>query len=197
MSRSQDTTDYSRFGEQPPELHIEDHGRALVITRKRSREQRGGAVVIALVSATITGYVFYKRYPIEEFSFGSVGPIAVSLIISLGLLYTMAVFLKNETTIVVDSESLSVGEGPLPWPGKLQVPIELITQIVTQKIEHRSKEHGTRYQLELQIRGHGRKQLLPGSQDRAPHRFLEQVLEDYMGIEDDFGKKRSRTRRVP
>ena len=187
MSRSQ-ATDYSRFGEQPPELHIEDHGRALVVTRKRSREQRGGAVFVALVSASMTGYVFY--------AFGSVGPIAVSSIISLVLLYTMAVFLTNETTIIVDSESLSVGEGPLPWPGKLQVPIELVTQIVTQKIEHRRKEHGTRYQLELQIRGHGRKKLLPSSRDRAPHRFLEQVLEDYMGIEDDFGKKRSRTRRV-
>ena len=104
--------------------------------------------------------------------------------------FTIAILL-NTTEIRVSNRRLTVKHGPVPVPGNVEVESSDIDQLwVEQKISTSSSSNSTStstsvsYPLYLRTKDGTRKVLMRSSHDSELSLFLEQQIEDFLGIED-------------
>lgn len=105
--------------------------------------------------------------------------------VGLGLTYfTVAGFL-NTTTVTASSEGLSFRHAPLPWPGNRTIPARDLSQLYCQRHVSRGK-NGTHesYSLNAVVRGSHKLKLLSGLSDPDQCLFIEQAVEEHLGIVD-------------
>lgn len=113
------------------------------------------------------------------------------LIACIGLFYFAAVRAFNKHQIRVDGARLQVTQGPLPWPGTRKLDASDISQLYS--TEHESRvESGKDGKGRVQIRKHyslsantrsgGQVKLLSGLGDPRQALWLEQEIENLLGI---------------
>ena|GEM_PF-1335017 len=102
-----------------------------------------------------------------------------------GLIFlTLALFL-NETTVTVQHGKLSIRHAPLPWWGNRTLPIEDLEQLFCKKNLTHSKDGKTGfYELHAILRNGQQITLLQYHEEPEKVLFIEQLLEEHLGIVD-------------
>jgi hypothetical protein len=95
----------------------------------------------------------------------------------------------NRTDITVDSNTLNVRHGPVPWPGNRTIRTAAVRQLYCKKVTHRrkSKWGNESFHYTYNVMLLTQRRTVPlvkrlGSMDEAV--FIEQSIEKYLGITD-------------
>lgn len=103
----------------------------------------------------------------------------------LAVFYSAMALLFNRTTIVVRDDELSIAHGPIPWRGNCRIPTADLEQLYTEeRIEQRKNDVSRHYDLSAVMKGGARKKLVKGLPEPAQALFLEQRIEERLGIID-------------
>ncbi|MDQ8186860.1 hypothetical protein [Pelagicoccus sp. SDUM812002] len=98
--------------------------------------------------------------------------------------YTIALFV-NKTDIRIDTYNLSVNHYPLPWKGKLQIPVENVQQVYCkEKITRNKNNTSITYEVHCIDRNNKQKKLLSGLTDSSQAQFIEAEVEKILGVKD-------------
>ena len=109
----------------------------------------------------------------------------IHLAVGFSLLYWALALLRNRTTIVITDDELSVTHGPVPWPGKQRIAISELTQLFTEERLEQGRSRERRfYDLSAVMKDGRRKKLVKGLSEPAQALFLEQRIEERLGIVD-------------
>lgn len=112
---------------------------------------------------------------------------SIHALVGIGMTYVCLAMWVNSTFIKVDATNLSVDHGPLPWPGAISLnPSEFIQLYTVEVISRNSRGAGCTYSYELQVRTEKgqRIKLLSGLESVEHCLYLEQQIEEFLGIED-------------
>lgn len=103
--------------------------------------------------------------------------------VGIGLTYSVLCMFLNRTEIKVTAGDLSIWHGPVPCPGNCKLPTSDIKQLYVTENEQRGK-NGCRYTYDVNaMKQNDTKQKLIGNlQDIQQALFLEQKLEQHLGI---------------
>jgi hypothetical protein len=116
--------------------------------------------------------------------------------VGVGLTYTCLAMLFNRTVITVDRDWMTVRHGPFFWPGQFTVATEEVDQFYCREQLGAGKTAPTQYHPDMRRSGavtaslmlvtkDGRERpVWRYEQDRNVVLFLEQRLEEHLGIED-------------
>ncbi|MBM80993.1 MAG: hypothetical protein CMJ78_10425 [Planctomycetaceae bacterium] len=106
--------------------------------------------------------------------------------VGVGLVYYIFALFINHTEITVSDGSIRVSHGPLPWGGNKTVSADSVSQLFCYERIRRTKNGGRNYSYEVKIaRDRGRNQtLVAGLHDVEQAMFIEQEIEEFLGIED-------------
>lgn len=110
------------------------------------------------------------------------------LAIGMGMAYYTGALFVNKTSLSVSEEFLTVGAGPLPWPGTKKIPVGDLKQLYVKQQEHYNQEQGTTYytyQLRAKLEGEIEENLMVLDEaDAKVVKVVEQKIEKYLGITD-------------
>lgn len=99
--------------------------------------------------------------------------------------YTIAHWF-NKTDIFVNNGQMEVKIGPFPWYGNIKLQTNNITQFYTKRIVKRSKEkQRVSYEVRYILTNKTDKKLLAGLAARVQAEYIEQKIEQYLGIKND------------
>lgn len=105
--------------------------------------------------------------------------------VGLWLIYWVAAMFMNSTVIHASRDWLQVRCGPLPWPGKQDLPRPQIHQLYcTEKVSHGKNGSSAQYRVEAVLDGNRRATLAKGFANPEQALFVEQQLEKFLGIAD-------------
>ena len=105
--------------------------------------------------------------------------------VGVGLTYFVLAGFFNRSRVSVRQGSLRVAHGPVPWPGKLEIPVGSLQQLYCKEKVSRSK-NGTqyRYVVHAVLKNGRQRKLLSGLDQLDQALWLEQELEASLGIRD-------------
>ena len=106
--------------------------------------------------------------------------------VGVGLTYYVITGFLNRTDLLVDGQALRIRHGPLPWPGRADIPRTSIDQLYAKR-KTRHTKNGVRhsYQLFAILDGGRRRKLLGGRLDELEQvLYIEQEIEALLGIRD-------------
>lgn len=110
------------------------------------------------------------------------------LAVGMGMAYYTGALFVNKTSLNVSEEYLSVGAGPLPWPGRKKIPVGDLKQLYVKQQEHYNQEQGTTYytyQLRAKLDGEMEENLMVlDESDVKVVKQVERKIETYLGITD-------------
>jgi hypothetical protein len=171
---------------QPPGIMLEDLGDGLRLTR---RWFTCAAVFLTFFCIAWDGFlVFWYSMALRPDApwIMAVFP-SLHLAVGVGLTYlTLALYL-NRTRLEVANGRLSVSSGPLPWPGNRDLDLSEIEQLYCRESASRSNDNGSvsySYSVSAVLKGGREVKLLSSLPNREQALFIEQIVEQYLGIED-------------
>lgn len=108
------------------------------------------------------------------------------ILIGLGTAYMALAMLLNQTIIQVEDSELRVSHHPLPWPGAKRVDPTQIRQLYCSEYVAYTQNKQPQYRMKVHavMRGGSRLDLISGIEDAGQALYLEQLLEEHLGIED-------------
>lgn len=93
--------------------------------------------------------------------------------------------LLNSTVITVTAEQLTIRHGPLPWAGNLAVASAELKQLYcSEHLSQRKNDVQRRYGVEAILNDNTRRTLIKGLFDADQALFIEQEIEEHLGIVD-------------
>lgn len=105
--------------------------------------------------------------------------------VGVGLTYFTIALFVNKTQIAVEAGQLGIRHGPLPWPGSGSYDTTDIEQFYCkQRVRHGKNSSQTTYELHAVVGDGQKKKLLSGLHETDQALYIEQQLEDHLGIED-------------
>lgn len=106
--------------------------------------------------------------------------------VGIGLTYLTIALFVNRTVITVQSGQLGIRHGPLPWIGNQTLDATRISQIYCKEHRGNSQNGGSQITYRLHaVTTDGRNlKLLSGLSDEEQALYIEQQLEDHLGIAD-------------
>jgi hypothetical protein len=96
--------------------------------------------------------------------------------------YVAITGLFNHTRITVDATGVTVKHGPLPFPGNATIPRAELAQLFCEEV--RSNKGAHTYRLSAIVARGAKRALLSGLPNAAQARYLEQRIEERLGIVD-------------
>lgn len=109
----------------------------------------------------------------------------VHVAVGVAITYTAVAKLLNRTTVDCDGMALRVRHGPLPWWPQPTVPVAALEQLYVERKVKRGKNGTTvSWNLLAVTRDHSGLPLVTGLDDLDQALWLEQELEDGLGIRD-------------
>lgn len=108
------------------------------------------------------------------------------ILIGLGTAYTALAILLNRTIIQVEDSELRVSHHPLPWPGATRVDPTQIHQLYCSEYVAYTQNKRPQYRMKVHalMRDGSHLDLIRGIEDAGQALYLEQLLEEHLGIED-------------
>lgn len=117
----------------------------------------------------------------EMAAFGS-----IHAIVGICLTYWCIASYVNNTTITASSYLIKIQHAPLPFPGSKEYNIAQLEQVYTKERVVRGK-NGTSYYYDLYIiDGNKHTKVLPNLTSKEQALYIEQEIEKYLGIEDQY-----------
>jgi hypothetical protein len=109
----------------------------------------------------------------------------VPVLMGVIVLYVSLAGLVNRTTFAIADEVLTIRHGPLPWPGKRDLPVREIAQLYCEEevVRHRNGSRSN-YHLGAVMRDGTKRRLVANLPAPEHALFLEQRLEEHLGIAD-------------
>jgi hypothetical protein len=98
----------------------------------------------------------------------------------LAILYVAIAFLANTTTVAVASGQITVSHQPVPWPGSRTLHTTEIRQLFC--CERRGSKGSRSYDVMARLTSDREVKLLSGLSDEREARFLEQRIEERLGL---------------
>jgi len=145
------------------------------------------AYFFAFFSAFWNGITFTIIFQaIKAGEWGAVAFCSIHGSIGLGMLYfTIACFI-NRTYIRVAYQSIDIKHKPLPWPGSKRVNSSDLKQLFSKEKIHRNR-NGVSYSYEVHAITHAGAtiKMVTGMQKSEHAIFIEQQIENYLGIRDE------------
>jgi hypothetical protein len=109
----------------------------------------------------------------------------VHVAVGVGVFYSAVAGLLNSTTLIVGDGQLSIAHRPLPWLGARTLAANEIKQLYcVEKIKRTKNGHATTYVVKAQRRGGDEVDLVKNLDEPAQALFIEQKVEDALGIQD-------------
>jgi hypothetical protein len=100
----------------------------------------------------------------------------------LAILYVAMAFLANTTTIAIASGRITITHAPVPWPGSQTLPTTEIRQLFC--FERRGSKGSRSYDVMARLTSDREVKLLSGLADEREAKFLEQRIEERLGLPD-------------
>lgn len=119
--------------------------------------------------------------------------------VGIGLTYLVAAVFLNKTIVTVDSLALQVRHTPLPWYPAPKIPVDDLEQLfIKQKVRHTKSGPTSRFELRAVTRNETSKVVLKQLEEVEQALWLEQAIEDRLGIRDRAvaGEMRSDARQL-
>ena len=169
----------------PKAITIEDWGGNLIINR---RWFSLGFVFLLFFCAAWDGFLVFWY----KMAFADDAPLMMKifpighLAVGVGLTYfTLAGFL-NTTRITAGSSEVTVRHGPLPWLGNRTIPASDIEQLYCTEhtCRHSNETTSITYRVNAVLSGGKKAKLLSGLTDADQALYIEQTIENRLGIED-------------
>jgi len=109
----------------------------------------------------------------------------VHVAVGVGLTYSVLCYFLNSTSITVRGGVLKIRHGPLPWRGNCEILEADIDQIYC-KLKERHGRRGTQttYEDNAVLTDNRKVTLLASLEDEDQALFIEQALEEHVGITD-------------
>lgn len=174
-------TEQTRIG-IPDRFEIDDAAGAFRIRWKWSK-----LVAIPLLIFSVAWDGFLVAWYTGAFSRGT--PSLVELLFPVGhvaaglaIFYIAIAFLANDTTVAIASGKISVRHGPLPWPGNRTLQTTEIRQLFC--CERRGRKASRSYDVMARLTSDREVSLLAGLASEREARFLEQRIEQRLGLPD-------------
>lgn len=105
--------------------------------------------------------------------------------VGVGLTYWTAAMLVNRTTVSVTHSELKVSHGPLPWFPSPRIPVNDLEQLYVERVVRHNKNTTTvRFKVMAVTRTHRGRQLIRGLEQLNQALWLEQEIEEVLGIRD-------------
>lgn len=131
------------------------------------------AVLSQFVSRSSDAPLVFRLFPLIHFGAG------------LWVGYWALALLFNRTTITVTDDTISVRHAPLPWPGNRVVRVADVAQLYTAENVAKGRNRQTRsYELLAVMTDGTRQGIVQGLPEAAQALFLEQRIEERLGIVD-------------
>ena len=136
--------------------------------------------------------VFWYAMAFSDLNGGGMGwmmiifPVA-HVAVGVGLTYFTIAGILNKTKLSVDVGQLTVRHGPLPWPGNRTLTTDELDQLYcTEHISRsgNSTSSSTSYRVNVATRDGKKIKLLSGLSDADQALYIEQKIEEHLGIED-------------
>ena len=107
--------------------------------------------------------------------------------IGIGLPYYAIAHCLNRTHLVVSRGKMAVRHGPIPWRGNKEIEVSNVKQLYTEEKETHYKG-GTivTYEVHVLTPDDRRVKLVDGLKTSEQARFIEQQIEKYLGIENEY-----------
>ena len=135
-----------------------------------------GFLVVWYAGAITAGDVAFALFPIVHVAAG------------VFLTYSLIAQFTNATTLYVGGGALKVRHGPLPWPGKKDIPTTGLSQVWAVEREHRRKRgYSYTYEVRAKERAGTEHTLMKSLTNAEQAIFLEQQIEGHLRIEDKPG----------
>ena len=138
--------------------------------------------------------VFWDGFLVFWYSiaFGAGAPLIAKLFpilhlaLGIGLTYFTLAGFVNRTTIEVASDELTIQHGPLPWFGNHRLPVDQLEQLYSRQVVNQGKNGRISYSYKVNaVTREGKKiTLLSGLTESDQALFVEQQLEQHLGIKD-------------
>ncbi len=168
----------------PRSFHLRQEYDTLVITRDWLTWT---AIPILLFCCVWDGFLIFwysigiaNNAPLMMFLF----PL-IHVAVGVALTYTGLAHLFNHTDIRISAQTLSVRHYPLPWGGNRDIPVSTIEQLFcAQKYSRTRSGTSITYTVNVIFHGGERLELLPGLEQPAHARFIEQEVELRLGLQD-------------
>lgn len=99
--------------------------------------------------------------------------------------YTTIAMFCNRTTITVTDQELAIRHAPLPWPGNRRIAAQALRQLYCEEQVSRGKDGTTKsYHLSAVLEGGDKQRLISTLLTAEQVRFIEQKIEERLGIVD-------------
>ncbi len=168
----------------PRGFSVEDTGSRYVVVR---RWCAATWIVVFCFAIAWNGFLlFWYRMALSEGApwIMVVFPVA-HVAVGIGLLYVSLAGLLNRTTVEVAGGTLSVRHGPIPWRGDVTLEADRIAQVCCEaRSSRRSDDARNTYLVTAVLREGGRVRLLTGLTDVEHALYVEQRIEERLGIRD-------------
>ncbi|MFY9223603.1 MAG: hypothetical protein WAQ98_13105 [Blastocatellia bacterium] len=107
--------------------------------------------------------------------------------VGLSFAYYLLATYKNQTTISVTNKTLSIKHAPMPWFGNQDISTSSLIQLYVKQVEGWSVNDQVTYLYELRAKLKNDKdvKLIGGLISEEVGHFLEQQIENYLGIVDE------------
>jgi hypothetical protein len=174
-------TEQTRIG-IPDRFEIDDAAGVFRIRWKWSK-----LVAIPLVIFSVAWDSFLVAWYMGAFSRGN--PSLVELLFPIGhvaagvaVLYVAIAFLANTTTVAIASGQMTVSHRPVPWRGNKTLHTTEIRQLFC--CERRGRKGSRSYDVMARLTSDREVSLLSGLAGEREARFLEQRIEQRLGLPD-------------
>ncbi|MDX1942351.1 MAG: hypothetical protein SFU99_17435 [Saprospiraceae bacterium] len=147
-----------------------------------------GIIFLGVTVASFINYLQGLPLPIDvDTSLPMWFLLPLHIIVSIYLLYISLCNLLNETTIEVNQKDMNIRVHPIPCIGNRQIPRNSIKQLFIHQVESAYKGHAVYdYQVILLTINYKRINLTHKLNDIKDAQFIEQKIEQYLGIENDL-----------
>lgn len=109
----------------------------------------------------------------------------IHVVVGIGLTYYTLAGFVNHTTISMEGGMLTIRHAPLPWFGNVALQLDSLRQLYVEQKKHQGKHGATfSYQVWAQVTGRRKVVIISGLPELEQARFIEQLLETCLGIED-------------
>ncbi|RDH84085.1 MAG: hypothetical protein DIZ80_08105 [endosymbiont of Galathealinum brachiosum] len=177
--------------EQPKGIKLNRKAEELIITRTWF------TISSVIILAAITGYfdvMIYQKADvpllISNFQHQFQWYMLIPVIAIGGLHYALLVSLLNKTSIRITPYELSIKHFPIPFPGSMNILSENISQIFCTREESSSMSDSAgrkvKFYLNVKMNNDAIQKLLTVQSSATQILFMEQEIENFLGIEDVF-----------
>lgn len=173
---------------QPKSVKVKRRGSEFTLSRSWWAPQHWFIVFFCIAWDSFLFYFYYEAYNNfletgwDGFDwFSVIFPIA-HLAVGVWLTYALLATVFNTTNLILGSRDFTLSHGPLPWAGNLSLPKRELSQLFV--VEKRGGEGGSTFGLYALLKDETRVHLLSQNISLDEARFIEQTLEEHLGIED-------------